>query len=156
QRWSDVPSGQPLFESLIVNETFPFDAFDATAGDRASHAASTLTLGYTPQEITGPTYKTNFPLLLTVRPHDELLLRFTYDTGRVREATAGRLGSQVAHLLEMFTRAPETRVADLPLLTDLEREAVLVRSAASDTPSASSPPPLLHDRVADHARRTPD
>ena len=70
QRWSGVPSGQPLFESLLVFENYPVDVFEQQYGVAAAGAETMpLRLGRLQVREMG-----SHPLVLTVAPGDEVLL----------------------------------------------------------------------------------
>lgn len=66
QEWSDVPRGQPLFESLLAFENFPFDK-SLKAEDFGLDVAE-ISFWET----------THYPLTVVVIPGDELLFKLTY------------------------------------------------------------------------------
>ena len=89
QRWSEVPSGTALFESLFVFENYPVYRSGGGAQD-------TLSLRSTPQ-----VERTNYALTLVAVPRDELVLRLTYDSDRF---SALEMMGMVGHLSTAWHR----------------------------------------------------
>jgi natural product biosynthesis luciferase-like monooxygenase protein/amino acid adenylation domain-containing protein/non-ribosomal peptide synthase protein (TIGR01720 family)/FkbM family methyltransferase len=138
QAWSEVPRGQPLFESLLVFENYPF----GTPSDEP-RALSVRDAELGLEETT--------PLVLSVLPGAELCLLVKFDRRRFGESRVARLGRlllallgrlaaeiTVAGLLEALAasdrdaeqkEAQERRVADRQTLRGLRRRR---RSAMED------------------------
>ena len=141
QRWSEVPRGTALFDSLLVFENYPFDGallrpFD---GVRVADIRAIE--------------RTNYALTLAVKPGENLELALGYPRSRLSAAAAaGVLGSLRTLLDAMLTR-PEARLAELPLLTAEERVRVLARAAGPSV--ALDDERCLHDLVRAQAARTP-
>ncbi|MBN1489663.1 MAG: amino acid adenylation domain-containing protein, partial [Phycisphaerae bacterium] len=136
QRWSDVPAGLPLFESIIVFENYPVDQALRQRG--ASLAI---------RDVRRHLARTNYPLVLVVEPGKSLRFEIAYDTGRFDAATIERLFGHLRTLLEAMTADGEPCVASLPMLTPPEYQQLIDewgRTAAAVTAS--------HDRVADANR----
>lgn len=70
QQWSDVPRGQPLFESLLAFENFPIDR-SLKAEDFGLDVAN-ISFWET----------THYPLTLVVVPGEELLFKLSYSSDR--------------------------------------------------------------------------
>lgn len=113
QRWSDIPRGQPLFDSLLVFENFP-RAFDEEA--RASNLAFSSAHSFE---------CTNYPLNLAVLPGDGLALRAIYDLDRFDRATIERMLGHLQTLLAGMLADPSSCIGDLPLLSEAERRDLL-------------------------------
>ncbi|MFF2922142.1 amino acid adenylation domain-containing protein [Streptomyces celluloflavus] len=141
QRWSGVPAGTGLFDSIVVFENYPYDS-DAAA----EHG---LTLG----TIQGDEV-TNYALTLTAYAADELHLNLGYDPDLFDEATVERLAGHMATLLDTLATAPDTPVDDLPLLDAAERHRLLTEW--NDTAAGFPPPRPVHELFAERAARTPD
>jgi amino acid adenylation domain-containing protein/non-ribosomal peptide synthase protein (TIGR01720 family) len=125
QRWSEVPPGAPLFETLLVFENYPRDSGLLRLG--TSLGLAEVRIGE----------HTHYPLALAVLPGDRLALRLDYDGGRWDQAAAGRLLAHLRNLLAGLAEAlaaaapaAETggtapaaarRLADLPWLSAEER-----------------------------------
>ncbi|MBV9772554.1 MAG: amino acid adenylation domain-containing protein, partial [Gemmatimonadetes bacterium] len=140
QRWSEVPRGQALFESIVVFENFPVERAGAEDEDelRVRRALS----------VEQP----NYPLTLIVTPGPRFHLSLHYDRGRGDPDDAARLVEQLGTLLEGMTADPGRRLFEVSLLRDAERARMLTAWNGA----AAAGPPLLHDLFAAQAARTPD
>jgi amino acid adenylation domain-containing protein len=141
QRWSDVPSGSPLFESLLTFENYPLDDAGAQPKGLEITAASSFEL-------------TNYPLSVMAIPGRRLALRIDYDRGRFDDATIGRMLGHFARLLEGMVRDPEQRVCDVPMLSAAEQRQLLVEWNATD--AAYPPGETIHELFEAQAEKTPD
>ncbi len=103
QRWSDVPRGRPLFETIVVFENTPDDP---VARDRAER------LGVGPLSIFE---RTNFPLALTVVPGDRLTLTARFDADRLDASSVDRLFEHLNHLLGVMADNSDVPLAELTL-----------------------------------------
>ncbi|MGP8300094.1 amino acid adenylation domain-containing protein [Streptomyces inhibens] len=141
QRWSGIPAGTNLFDSIVVFENYPYDS-DAAA----KHG---LTLGtFQGDEVT------NYALTLTAYVADELHLNLGYDPDLFDEATVERMAGHLATLLDAVAAAPHTPVDDLPLIDAAERHRLLTEW--NDTDAGFPPPRPVHELFAERAARTPD
>jgi amino acid adenylation domain-containing protein/non-ribosomal peptide synthase protein (TIGR01720 family) len=139
--WSDVPRGQPLFESLLVFENYPVDA-------SLRHLGEGLTIADVHLEE-----RTHYPLTLIVTPGAELSLRLLYDRGRFDEGTADRLLEHVENLLRAVTDGSNLRVGELSPLGESEHRRVV--ADWNDTGRAHAVAPL-HRSFEIQAAATPD
>ncbi len=135
QRWSEVPRGTPLFESLVVFENYPVDAGIAAAtGDDAGG----LRIGRL-QAL----QNTSYPLTLVGAMSEEgLLLRLAFDASRHAAPPIVRALSHLAALLRAMGDIADAGDAMLDALSTLdpaERHQVL--QEWSDTDRAPSPLP---------------
>jgi amino acid adenylation domain-containing protein/non-ribosomal peptide synthase protein (TIGR01720 family) len=113
QGWSNVPRGQPLFESLLIFENYPLDASLASQSGRL-----------TVDEVEA-LEQTSYPLTIMVIPGAELRFRVGYDTRRFVEETIVRLLGHIRNVLEAFSTDPECRLADIPVMSRTEQEELL-------------------------------
>ena len=141
QRWSEVPGGQALFDTLVVFENAPFDD-DVRRGGRWLRAHDVYDV-----------QQTNYPLELVVYPHESLTLRLRYDRTRAAAPAVERMLRHLATLLEGMAADPDARLCDLPLLGADERARVV--SAWNDT-ARGYPVATLPALFAAQAARTPD
>ncbi|HLM43702.1 MAG TPA: condensation domain-containing protein, partial [Myxococcaceae bacterium] len=113
QRWSEVPIGTPLFETLVVVENL-----------RVGAALGTSAAGL---EIRDPrSYELDsFPLALIVDPQRGLGLHLFHDERRIDGADAERLLAHFQRLLVGLTESGERPVAELSPLDEAERGRVL-------------------------------
>ena len=141
RRWSEVPPGEPLFESLVVVENYPVE--EALAGRWGVEA-----------ELVDVVSWTHYPLTLTAVPGARLLLRLKHDRARVTTAAAERMLGQLETLLATLAERPDAPLAEIALLPDGERRRLERWSAtpAPDVPAGATVPAL----IAAQARRTPD
>ena len=152
QGWSEVPRGQPLFESDVVFENYPID-------DTLRRLDGELAISG------GFTYdRTNYPLTLFGVPGPQLLLRVAYDSSRFEALAVARLVGHVRALLEAMIVGPARRLADLTLLTAAERQQLLVdwndtsvgvRGQGSGVIGRIADA-CVHELFAAQAARTPD
>jgi amino acid adenylation domain-containing protein/non-ribosomal peptide synthase protein (TIGR01720 family) len=139
---SEVPKSSPLFDTLFVFEE--------------------KILGTVLRRRGGPwegrdfriVRKTNFPLFLMAYGEDELLLEIEFDRRRFDDATAERMLGHLVTVLRAFLADPERRLADVPVLTEAERELLLVTwNATAEGPPPRATLPALFQAQVD---RTPD
>lgn len=87
QRWSDVPAGQPLFNSLFVFENAPIDP-------EMYQQQALLEVG----EMTNRTH-TNYPITVVIFPEAELGLQITYDHALFQRDSIDRMLGHFENLL---------------------------------------------------------
>ncbi|HEX6718000.1 MAG TPA: amino acid adenylation domain-containing protein [Pyrinomonadaceae bacterium] len=140
--WSSVPRGMSLFESIVVFENYPIDV---------SREAQDSNLEIDNVRIFE---RTNYPLTLIVVPRSALELRLSYKVHHFDSATIARMLGHLATLLENFAAYPDRCLADFPLLTQSERQQLLV--TWNDTAHTFSHKQCLHGLFEAQARQTPD
>jgi amino acid adenylation domain-containing protein/non-ribosomal peptide synthase protein (TIGR01720 family) len=113
QGWSDVPRGTALFDTLVVVENYLLESSLRAKGGAWAERRIRLH------------EQTNYALTLAVYGGAELTLKLDYDRTRVTDATAERVLAQLACILEGMAADPQTRVEDLPWMTEAERELVI-------------------------------
>ncbi|HKN99659.1 MAG TPA: amino acid adenylation domain-containing protein, partial [Pseudonocardiaceae bacterium] len=96
-----------LFDSIVVFENYPAGQL---AGLRDLHAVE----------------RTNYPLSVVVDPGTRLSLVLGYDPALFDTGTAERLATHLRALIVGLTDAPERPVTQVPMLTDAERQQLLV------------------------------
>ncbi|MFB7297189.1 amino acid adenylation domain-containing protein [Streptomyces rubiginosohelvolus] len=114
-----------LFDTLTALENYPADGLPALA------EATGLGLA----EIRGRD-ATHYPLTFAAVPGQRLTLRLTYRPAAVTPARAEELAARVEHLLRTLVAAPDTRIAALDPLTDMERAALTAHRAGPPAPAA--------------------
>jgi len=135
--WSEIPRGQPLFESIVVFESYRID--EAVPQNDARLQVSPL----------GLADGSNYPLTLIVRPEPRLVLRLLYDPSRLDRPAALRLLGHLGVLLEGFAAAPQGLLASFSLLSEAERQQLLVEWNATETAGWDDLPlPELFARIA--------
>ncbi|HIP97139.1 MAG TPA: amino acid adenylation domain-containing protein, partial [Anaerolineae bacterium] len=114
QGWSDVPRGLPLFESILVFENYPVET-----SLQAQEGSLTIQDVHTAE-------RTNYPLTVVAGPGEKLMLQIAYDCRRFDAATIQRMLGHFQTLLESIAADPGRRISSLPILTETERQQVLV------------------------------
>ena len=111
QRWSEIPSGVPLFESLLVFENVP---------DLSEEQVEDDDKGIPLLEIT------NYPLCIVVLPGRRIQISISYDCRRFDRGSMARMAGHLQVLLEGIAGSTDARLSDLPLITSQERQQLLV------------------------------
>ncbi|HYH79305.1 MAG TPA: amino acid adenylation domain-containing protein, partial [Longimicrobium sp.] len=143
QRWSEVPAGTPLFDSIVVFNNYP--APDAGGGDGERRLRV---------DVENEVEQASRLLILSVIAGSELALRVEFDGGRVAEDAAERLCGQVETLLLGLAARPDARLSDVELLDVAERRRVVEEWNATARPSPRDR--CLHELFEAQAARTPD
>jgi non-ribosomal peptide synthetase component F len=134
QGWSEIPRGQSMFESLFIFENFPVDATLASrAGRLGVEAVRFLD-------------QTNYPLNIMAVPGAQLFIKVSYDPRRFDADAIERLLGHLRTLLEGMAADPARRLADLPVLSELEQRQLLEHWNAPDL--NHSPHPEHNDDAA--------
>ncbi|HEX8545004.1 MAG TPA: non-ribosomal peptide synthetase [Pseudomonas sp.] len=113
QDCSELPKGQPLFDSLFVFENAPVEV---SVLDRAQSLSASSDSGRT---------HTNFPLTAVCYPGDELGLHLSFDQRYFDGETVERLLGEFKRLLLALADGIQGTMADLPLLADTERQFLI-------------------------------
>ena len=98
--------------------------------------------------------KSNLPLTLESRGAAEMPLSIRYDGSRFDAGTITRMLAHLKMLLNGMAADPEQRISQLPLLTDAERQQLLV--AFNDTASPYPSDACLHHLFQAQAQHSPD
>jgi amino acid adenylation domain-containing protein/non-ribosomal peptide synthase protein (TIGR01720 family) len=114
-RWSEVPSGQPLFDSILAYENYPIDAAPANPEHALQLANFKILFD-----------RTNYPLSVIAAPGPQLSLRLMYDPRRVETPMVERLLRRFEVVLGSIAAQPERPLGDLSMLTDEEQQQILV------------------------------
>lgn len=141
QGWSDIPRGANLFDTIMVFENYPHDPQAAARR------------GLVMRDYNGAEH-TNFALTLTVHPADQLDLSIGYDPGLFDAATVDQMSAHLVALLDAIASGRHSRLQELPMLSENERQQLLSRGDGS---GAEWPPPqCVHESFASAAGLTPD
>jgi non-ribosomal peptide synthetase component F len=141
--WSEVPRSQPLFETLLVFESYPVTSSwrEGGSGRLRVRGARSLT-------------RTNYPLTILIVPGERWSIRAMYASDRVDEGSARRILRLLATLLERIAEGEDLPLHALSPMEADERRRVLVEW--NDTGDPAAPPTSVHALVAEQAARTPD
>ena len=150
QRWSDVPNGTPLFESLMVFESYPEAEDGGTAPTlaveplaAASSGAYTLTQG-----------RNNYPISLMVEPGRDLKVIVCYANNRFAHAAITRMIRHLEQLLAVMVEAPDALLGNLALTTEGEQRQL---AEWNESCSSGEPEPTcIHDLIAHQTEEHPE
>ncbi|HEU5382190.1 MAG TPA: amino acid adenylation domain-containing protein [Ktedonobacteraceae bacterium] len=142
QQWSQIPQGTPLFTSLFIFENRMLQSLLQTQEDGGLFTQATLRR------------KPSYPLVLYIFAEPEIATKFVYDPRRFSQETMQRLLTQLRHLLQQMVDHPHVTLADLSLLTETERQQVLV--TWNNTAHPHDTHRLIHQQIEMLAARTPD
>ncbi len=106
--WSELPSGQRLFESILAFVNYP-------------EIGESLW-----QDQNWSMQKTGFPLFVLVRPGLRTLLEITYNSSAYDEETINRLLGHFASVLEAISQRFDAPVTAITLLSEAEQHQVLL------------------------------
>ena len=143
QEHSELPKGQPLFDSLFVFENAPVEV---SVLDRAQSLNATSDSGRT---------HTNFPLTAVCYPGDDLGLHLSYDQRYFDEITVQGMLGEFKRLLLALVQGFQGDMADLPLIGEQEREFLVegCNQSEHDYPLERSYIELFEEQVAAHPQR---
>jgi len=111
QRWSDIGSGEALFESLFVFENYP----PAAPGQSDRLALGEMDF----------IERSNYPLAVLAVPGDELTLIFVFDASVVSPEAIESLSSQLETVLRRFASSPECLLGDISVVDDAENRRLI-------------------------------
>jgi non-ribosomal peptide synthase protein (TIGR01720 family) len=111
RKWSEVPQGEPLFETLLVFENYPLGDGEGRGGLAIRDLESSE--------------QTNYPLTVAAQPGERLEVELLYDGGRFEPAAIARLAGHLAVLLESVAEDPLRRVGEWSPLRESERRQLL-------------------------------
>ena len=142
-QWSEVPRGEPLFESLVVFENYPVD-----------ESLRRLEGGLTVREVSFEE-RTDQPLVLVAAPGEELSFLVRFDPGRFDRSTIHRRLDHLEALLEGFITGEGVGTpADQPLLAAAERHQILVDWNEPMVDYSQEPP--IHHQISAWAVEDPE
>ena len=101
QQWSEVPAALPLFESLLVFENYPLTA------------ASQTDQGFAVVDVRSIGAQTQYPLTLTVFPHDGLHIKLVYNRAVFAAADIERIAGHLQVLLGVVLRSAHEPLASI-------------------------------------------
>ena len=152
QRWTEVPRGRAMFDTILTFENFPVEKtlHDHTKG---------LEIGDV-HDVTA----NNYPLTVIATPNPDLVLRFIYTANGLDVATVRRVQQQVVATLDEFVKSPDAQVKQFidklsegdkqqQVLAQSEREKLNLRRFKQIKPKAVS---LSQDRMIKTSSLNPD
>lgn len=143
-RWSEIPAGSPIFQSVVVYENYPSKLKDV------ENLQDPATLSFTNIE-----YKeqSDLPLALIAIPENGLSLILIYDQNVFDEVKIRRMLEQLRLVLSHLPSNVNTRLDQLPFLSETEIETVVHKW--NDTQQDHQYDQFIDDLILDQARRQP-
>jgi amino acid adenylation domain-containing protein len=141
-RWSGLPPGAALFDSILNYQTESFDAAVRARGERWRGRSFRILR------------RSGFPLSVAVYGEEPVRAAMDYDADLLDAAAAGRMLGHFARLLGEMAADPDRPLRALDLLDDAERRLVVEgwnRAGAAPPPERS-----IHRLFEEQAARTPD
>ncbi len=120
QRWSELPPGVPLFDSIFVFENQPVDDILQESQEREQSIELSLNL-----------YKTNYSINLVGYPGSQLRIGISYDFRSFDSGTINGILRDFEILLENIAKNPEVCLKNLSLLTEQVRDVSLMLEKAA-------------------------
>lgn len=142
QEWSEIPPGEPLFESFLVFENYRLNSL------LRSHGGSWANREFRLME------RTNYPLAVGASVDQELFLKIIYDRRRFDETDIIRMLGHMKTILEGMVAHPHQPLSELPLMGEAERHQVLIEW--NDREAAYPQDRCIHQLFEEWADRTPD
>jgi amino acid adenylation domain-containing protein/non-ribosomal peptide synthase protein (TIGR01720 family) len=138
--WSEVPSGEHLFDSIVVFENYPVSD-DAAA----AHGLSVIELN--------SVETTNYPLSVVVSSRGRCCIEFGYDATAFDTATVEDLAASFLQVLKELVADDGARVGEIDILTGAQRVQLLMEWNATYWDVPLTP---LAELVEAAVARTPD
>src|SRR6266545_1969693 len=113
QGWSEVPRGNPLFDTLFVFENYPVDSTVREKG---------MDVGVRRVRVIE---RTNYPITTVVEPGPRLTVRITYDAGRFDRQSIAQMVERYATLLERFAADPDRCLGAISILTESDQDEIV-------------------------------
>ncbi|MBC1235681.1 non-ribosomal peptide synthetase [Nostoc sp. 2RC] len=141
QKCSEIPSGQPLFESLVNFQNYPtdFSKLEQVSNLQISHIRSFI--------------HPHYPLTVSVKVDAELLLEIFYESHRFESNAIARMLGHLRTLLLGMIANQQQRVKDLPLLTAQEHQQLL---EDWNNTGVDYPQKCIHQLFIAQVEKTPD
>ncbi|WP_242059024.1 MULTISPECIES: non-ribosomal peptide synthetase [Nostoc] len=139
QGWSDIPRGEPLFESIVVYENYPVEeSLRQNPGELAIHSVESLE-------------KNHYPISLYALPGDDLTLKIAFGQQIGSAKTRGDILHHLTQILTSFVTEKPQFIGEIGLLSKAELGKVnypLPITHYSNTP--------IHELFSQQAAQTPD
>ncbi|MEA5504347.1 amino acid adenylation domain-containing protein [Halotia wernerae UHCC 0503] len=142
QKWSQVPPGIPLFQSILVFEN-------------SSANISSLPTGNLRIDNVRSFINSNYPLVLLVKPWSQLSLNIFYDLRCFNKMTVTRMLSHLSALLNNIVTNPHTTLGTLThSIVDIEQQQLLVEF--NNTKRDYVNDKCIHQLIESQVERTPE
>ena len=150
QRWSDVPGGRPLFDTIVVFESYPEDESDT---DQLGLRITPMVSHRPDADCVLTAGRNNYPLSLMVEPAAEVRLILSYARERFAHDDITRLLGYYRTLLMTMAERPDVRLAELSPLNEAERSRLLTDWNRTTVPVDGA---CIHEWIERVAQEQPD
>jgi natural product biosynthesis luciferase-like monooxygenase protein len=142
QKWSDIPSGSPLFDSVVVFDYEQLDTILKRKGEAWQNRDFQLI------------EKTGFPITLYAYGEQQLLLKIDYDPAEFSDKTIARMLTHLHYALETLTDKADQPLNALSIMTEQQFHALSTQwnDTAADYPRNQT----VHGLFEVQAIQTPD
>jgi amino acid adenylation domain-containing protein len=148
------PSRPPVFQVMLAFQRAHLDGTGDLAAFALGVASARIRTG--PLDLESISLERHFSQLdlelMAAETSRGVELALTFNTDLFEPATAERLLSHLETLLTAAVEAPESRIGELPLLTQTEHDQLL----ALNRSAVPLPDRFVHDLFEEQAARTPD
>ncbi|ACK73920.1 amino acid adenylation domain protein (plasmid) [Gloeothece citriformis PCC 7424] len=144
QKNSDILSGKPLFESLLVFENYPQDS---------AEKETNKTLKITNINCFE---RTNYPITIVVNPDSELSGRIIYDSSRFASEPIELMIGHFQNLLTEFALKPEQFLCKFSLLTQAEEKELISAEQKNQAQIKNINYQCIHHLFEQQVIKTPD
>jgi surfactin family lipopeptide synthetase C len=142
QQLSDIPTGLPLFESILVFENYPLDS-------AKQETKKTLEISHI-----SCFERTNYPLTVVINPGSQLSGRIVYDTSCFEEQTIARMIGHFQTLLAGMADNLQQYISQLSLLSADEEEQLILLENHQPTDSINYK--CIHILFEEQVEKNPD
>ncbi|MCG7491885.1 amino acid adenylation domain-containing protein [Vibrio sp. Of14-4] len=122
QEWSGIPSGESLFDSLVVVENYPISQSEQVMNDKLPRLI----------ESNGEE-QTNFPVTLVVVPDHQTEIKWLYQGSSISSQRMEKVAADFEHLLTMMLDSSDQALDSLTLLSKEEKHLTLVEWNQTDS-----------------------
>ena len=141
QEWSDLPRNVPLFDSNLTFEKYRVgDILHSKGGNWAKRRFQLK-------------QRTNFSLELRAHDGEQLQLNLHYDPARFDADTIIRMMGHLQTILQSIASNSAAIIADMPMLTSMERKQLLL--TWNDTDTFYPKDKCMHHLIEAQAAKTP-
>ena len=140
QKWSELPRGQNLFESMVVLENVP-----------SPHSQKDL--GFILEQMNFQT-QNNYPLVLLVTPGQTLELCLGFETSRFRLTAIAQLLRHLEQILHNLITHTHNKLEEISLLSEREFQQILVEWNKTESPYPDSA--CMHQLIETQVKAKPE
>jgi len=147
QEWSEIGSGESLFDTLLVYENFPVE--EAVREEAAAPGAGVQVKGVRINETT-----TNYGVTVLVAPGRRMSLRVSYDESRYESEALNRMIRQLKIVLLELAQSRTSKLKQVSMLSEAERWQIVYEW--NETEREYETDQTLVEKFEEAARRWPE